>query len=358
MLAVVVAVLIAYDYDCARTLWASRPFGGEAGLARRESLQLRPCWPNIEPQMIGQKEEKKAELRGPFRGPTSGPQNQPSIGKGANCRSKNWPRFWGQIWCCKRVFSVCMCSLKWIRGACTCPGSWPGVKNTIADLGVQLSQKLLLYVRYGDFSRLFCSMFFAVHMCVCVCVCVCVLAVVVAVLIAYDYDCARTLWASRPFGGEAGLARRESLQLRPCWPNIEPQMIGQKEEKKAELRGPFRGPTSGPQNQPSIGKGANCRSKNWPRFWGQIWCCKRVFSVCMCSLKWIRGACICPASWPGVKNTIADLGVQLAQKIIALCPLWWFQPPILQHVFCCAQWGPTATKPEMLVFETPETGPM
>ena len=49
MLAVVVAVLIAYDYDCARTLWASRPFGGEAGLSRRESLQLRPCWPNIGP---------------------------------------------------------------------------------------------------------------------------------------------------------------------------------------------------------------------------------------------------------------------------------------------------------------------
>ena len=91
-------------------------------------------------------------------------------------------------------------------------------------------------------------------------------------------------------------------------------MIRQKEEKKAELRGPFRGPASGPQNQPSIGKGANCRSKNWPRFWGQIWCCKRVFSVCMCSLKWIRGACICPASWPGVKNTIADLGVQLSKK--------------------------------------------
>ena len=69
-------------------------------------------------------------------------------------------------------------------------------------------------------------MFFAVHS-------VCMLAVVVAVLIAYDYDCARTLCASRPFGGEAGLARRESLQLRPCWPNIEPQMIGQKEEKKS-----------------------------------------------------------------------------------------------------------------------------
>ena len=41
MLAVVVAVLIACDYDCATTLWASRPFGGEAGLARRESLQQR-----------------------------------------------------------------------------------------------------------------------------------------------------------------------------------------------------------------------------------------------------------------------------------------------------------------------------
>ena len=49
-----------------------------------------------------------------------------------------------------------------------------------------------------------------------VCVCVCMPAVVVAVLIAYDYDYARKLSASRPFGGEAGLAHRESLQLRPC----------------------------------------------------------------------------------------------------------------------------------------------
>ena len=164
MLAVVVAVLIAYDYDCARTLWASRPFGGEAALARRESLQLRPCWPNIEPQMIGQKEEKKkAELRGPFPRPTSGPQNQPSIGKGTNCGSENWPRFWGQLWCCKRVFSVCMCTLKWIRGAYICPASWPGFKNTIADPVCNCRKKLWLYVRYGDFSRLFCSMFLAVH---------------------------------------------------------------------------------------------------------------------------------------------------------------------------------------------------
>ena len=131
------------------------------------------------------------------------------------------------------------------------------------------------------------------------------LAVVVAVLIAYDYDCARTLWASRPFGGEAGLARRESLQLRPRWPNIEPQMIGQKEEKKSWVARPVSGTNQRPPKPAlnrAIGKGA---SKNWPRFWGQIWCCKRVFSVCMCSLKWIRGACICPASWPGVKNTIA-----------------------------------------------------
>ena len=63
MLVVVVAVLSAYDYDCARILWASRRFGGEAGLADRESLQLRPRWPNIEPQMIGQKEEKSSVAR-------------------------------------------------------------------------------------------------------------------------------------------------------------------------------------------------------------------------------------------------------------------------------------------------------
>ena len=76
--------------------------------------------------------------------------------------------------------------------------------------------------------------------------CVCMLAVVVAVLIACDYDCARTLWASRPFGGEAGLARRESLQLRPCWPNIEPQMIGQKEEKKSWVARPVSGTNQRP----------------------------------------------------------------------------------------------------------------
>ena len=46
MLVVVVAVLSAYDYDCARIPWASRRFGGEAALADRESLQLRPCWPS------------------------------------------------------------------------------------------------------------------------------------------------------------------------------------------------------------------------------------------------------------------------------------------------------------------------
>ena len=106
--------------------------------------------------------------------------------------------------------------------------------------------------------------------------------------------------------------------------------------KKAELRGPFRRPISDPQNQPSIGKGTKSRSENWPRFWGQILCYKRVFSVCMCSLKWIRAACICPASWLGVENTIADLCVQVSPKIIALCPLCWYQPPILQHVFSCA----------------------
>ena len=172
--------------------------------------------------------------------------------------------------------------------------------------------------------------------------CVCMLVVVVAVLSAYDDDCARIPWASRRFGGEAGLADRESLQLRPCWPNIEPrwpniepQMIGQK-EKKSWAAAPFRRPISGPQNQPSIRKETNCRSGNWPRFWGQIWCWKGVFSVCMCSLKWSRGVCICPASWPGVKNTIADLCVQVSQTIIALCLLWWFRPPILQHVFSSA----------------------
>ena len=111
---------------------------------------------------------------------------------------------------------------------------------------------------------------------------------------------------------------------------------GAKRGKKAALRGPFRRPISGPQNHPTIGKGANCTSGIWPRFWGQIWCWKRVFSVCMCSLKWIRGVCICLAGWPGVKNTTADLCVQWSQTIIALCPLWWFQPPILQHVFSCA----------------------
>ena len=51
MPAVAVAVLIAYDYDCARKLSATRPFGGEAGLAQ------------IESHMMGQKGEKKAELR-------------------------------------------------------------------------------------------------------------------------------------------------------------------------------------------------------------------------------------------------------------------------------------------------------
>ena len=134
-------------------------------------------------------------------------------------------------------------------------------------------------------------------------------------------------------------------------------MIGQKGEKKNWVARPVSQTNQRPQNQPSIGKGTNCRSENWPPFWGQFWCCKRVFSVCMCSLKWIRGAYICPNSWPGVKNTIADLCVQLSQKIMALCPLWWFQPPILQHVFSCAQWGPTAAKPEMLVFETQKQAP-
>ena len=109
------------------------------------------------------KGRKKARLRGPFRRPISGPQNQPSIGKGTNCRSGNWPCFWGQIWCWKRLFSVCMCSLQWIRGVCICPASWPGVKNTIADLCAIFCKQSLLYVRSGDFSRLFCSMFLAVH---------------------------------------------------------------------------------------------------------------------------------------------------------------------------------------------------
>ena len=46
---------------------------GEAGLARRESLQLRPCWPNIEPQMIGQKEEKKSWVARPVSGTNQRP---------------------------------------------------------------------------------------------------------------------------------------------------------------------------------------------------------------------------------------------------------------------------------------------
>ena len=79
---------------------------------------------------------------------------------------------------------------------------------------------------------------------------VCMLVVVVAVLSAYDYDCARILWASRRFGGEAGLADRESLQLRPRWPNIEPQMIGQKEEKSSVARPRFADQSAAPKPSP------------------------------------------------------------------------------------------------------------
>ena len=80
--------------------------------------------------------------------------------------------------------------------------------------------------------------------------CVCMLVVVVAVLSAYDYDCARSLWASRRFGGEAGLADRESLQLRPFWPNIEPQMIGQKEKKSWIARPRFADQSAAPKTSP------------------------------------------------------------------------------------------------------------
>ena len=80
--------------------------------------------------------------------------------------------------------------------------------------------------------------------------CVCMLVVVVAVLSAYDYDCARIPWASRRFGGEAGLADRESLQLRPCWPNIEPQMVGQKEKKSWAARPRFADQSAAPKTSP------------------------------------------------------------------------------------------------------------
>ena len=73
-----------------------RPFGGEAGLARRESLQLRPCWPNIEPQMmIGQKEEKKSWVARPVSQTNQRPPKPALIGKGANCRSKKLTPFLG-----------------------------------------------------------------------------------------------------------------------------------------------------------------------------------------------------------------------------------------------------------------------
>ena len=80
--------------------------------------------------------------------------------------------------------------------------------------------------------------------------CVCMLVVVVAVLSAYDYDCARIPWASRRFSGEAGLADRESLQLQPCWPNIEPQMIGQKEKKSWAARPRFADQSAAPKTSP------------------------------------------------------------------------------------------------------------
>ena len=109
--------------------------------------------------MIGQKEEKKLRCEARFADQSAAPKTS----KVTNCRSGNWPRFWGQIWCWKRVFSVCMCSFQWIRGVCICPASWPGVKNTIAELCAIFCKQSLLYVGSGDFSRLFCCMCLAVH---------------------------------------------------------------------------------------------------------------------------------------------------------------------------------------------------
>ena len=188
--------------------------------------------------------------------------------------------------------------------------------------------------------------------------CVCMLAVVVAVLIAYDYDCARTLWASRPFGGEAALARRESLQLRPCWPNIEPQMIGQKEEKKSWVARPVSQTNQRPP-KPALNREGN---KLWVRkltpFLGPDLVLQTSFLRMHVHLKVNPWRIHLPCQLTRLQKHDSRSCVQLSQKIVALCPLWWFQPPILQHVFSCAQWGPTATKPEMLVFETPKTGPM
>ena len=151
--------------------------------------------------------------------------------------------------------------------------------------------------------------------------CVCMLVVVVPVLIAYDYDFARKLWASRPFGGEAGLAHRESLQLRPCWPNIEPQMIERKEEKKLRCEARFADQAAAPKTSPQKAREQIVGPEIDPRFWGQR----------------IRGVCICPASWPRrQKHDSRSLRANVAKRFIALCPLWWFQPPILQHVLSCA----------------------
>ena len=222
-----------------------------------------------------------------------------------------------------------MCTLKWIRGAYICPASWPGFKNTIADLVCNCRKKLWLYVRYGDFSRLFCSMFLAVHS-------VCMLAVVVAVLIAYDYDCARTLWASRPFGGEAALARRESLQLRPCWPNTEPQMIGQKEEKKSWVARPVSQTNQRPP-KPALNREGN---KLWVRkltpFLGPDLVLQTSFLRMHVHLKVNPWRIHLPCQLTRLQKHDSRSCVQLSQKIMALCPLWWFQPPILQHVFSCA----------------------
>ena len=166
--------------------------------------------------------------------------------------------------------------------------------------------------------------------------CVCMLAVVVAVLIAYDYDCARTLWASRPFGGEAALARRESLQLRPCWPNIEPQMIGQKEEKKSWVARPVSQTNQRPP-KPALNREGN---KLWVRkltpFLGPDLVLQTSFLRMHVLLKVNPWRVHLPCQLTRLQKHDSRFCVQLSQKIMALCPLWWFQPPILQHVFSCA----------------------
>ena len=168
--------------------------------------------------------------------------------------------------------------------------------------------------------------------------CVCMLAVVVAVLIAYDYDCARTLWASRPFGGEAALARRESLQLRPCWPNIEPQMIGQKEEKKSWVARPVSQTNQRPP-KPALNREGN---KLWVRkltpFLGPALVLQTSFLRMHVHLKVNPWRIHLPCQLTRLQKHDSRSCVQLSQKIMALCPLWWFQPPILQHVFSCAQY--------------------